>query len=568
MANKPASRTRTPMTRDERKVVVASSLGTLFEWYDFFLYGALAAITSKHFFSAVNDTAALIFALLTFSVGFIARPFGALVFGRLGDRSGRKRTFLITIVVMGVATVLVGCLPSYDSIGIMAPILLIALRLLQGLALGGEYGGAAIYVAEHAPALRRGEYTSWIQTMAAGGLLLSLGVIAGTRMVTGEAAFAEWGWRIPFLLSAVLLAVSIWVRLSMDESPVFRRMKDEGRLSKAPLSEAYGQWKYAKLGIAALFGIIAGQATLWYTSQFYTLYFLTQTLKVDGLTANLLVATAVALSAPFYVLFGRLSDRVGRKPLIVGGCLIAALLYLPLSKGITHYANPALEAAQRNAPVVVVADPATCSFQFNPVGQADFTTSCDIAKSVLAKNAVSYSNVDAPAGSLASIRVGQMQLPTYDGTAMDDATRAELVADYGRSVQAALRQAGYPDKADPATINKPMIALLLLVLGVLSAMTYAPVAATMVELFPARIRYTAMSIPYHAGNGWIGGLLPPMAFALVAATGNLYAGLWYPLFFAVVTVIVGALLLPETRGADIDGDQAARSEGGQEAASA
>lgn len=559
MANK-----RTPMTRDERKVVVASSLGTLFEWYDFFLYGALAAITSKHFFSAVNDTAALIFALLTFSVGFIARPFGALVFGRLGDRSGRKRTFLITIVVMGVATVLVGCLPSYDSIGILAPILLIALRLLQGLALGGEYGGAAIYVAEHAPALRRGEYTSWIQTMAAGGLLLSLGVIAGTRFATGEAAFAEWGWRIPFLLSALLLAVSIWVRLSMDESPVFQRMKDENRLSKAPLSEAYGQWKYAKLGIAALFGIIAGQATLWYTSQFYTLYFLTQTLKVDGLTANLLVATAVALSAPFYVLFGRLSDRVGRKPLIVGGCLLAALLYLPVFKGITHYANPALEAAQQNAPVVVVADPATCSFQFNPVGQADFTSSCDIAKSVLAKNAISYANVDAEPGSLASIRVGEMQLPTFDGTVMDDATRATLIDDYGRSVQAALRQAGYPDRADPAGINKPVLALLLLVLGVLSAMTYAPVAATMVELFPARIRYTAMSIPYHAGNGWIGGLLPPMAFALVAATGNLYAGLWYPLFFAVVTVIVGALMLPETRGADID----AGSEGNRDEAPA
>lgn len=568
MANKPVSHKRTPMTRDERKVVVASSLGTLFEWYDFFLYGALAAITSKHFFSAVNDTAALIFALLTFSVGFIARPFGALVFGRLGDRSGRKRTFLITIVVMGLATVLVGCLPSYDSIGMLAPILLIALRLLQGLALGGEYGGAAIYVAEHAPALRRGEYTSWIQTMAAGGLLLSLGVIAGTRVFTGEAAFAEWGWRIPFLLSALLLAVSIWVRMSMDESPVFQRMKNENRLSKAPLSEAYGQWKYAKLGIAALFGIIAGQATLWYTSQFYTLYFLTQTLKVDGLTANLLVATAVALSAPFYVLFGRLSDRIGRKPLIVGGCLIAALLYLPLFKGITHYANPALETAQRNAPVVVVADPATCSFQFNPVGQADFTSSCDIAKSVLAKNAVSYQNVDAEPGSLASIRVGEMQLPTYDGTVMDDATRAALVEDYGRSVQAALRQAGYPDKADPATINKPVVALLLLVLGILSAMTYAPVAATMVELFPARIRYTAMSIPYHAGNGWIGGLLPPMAFALVAATGNLYAGLWYPLFFAVVTVIVGALMLPETRGADIDGDHAAGNEGGREVASA
>nr|AYM53088.1 transporter [Nannocystis exedens] len=543
------------MTPAERKVVIASSLGTLFEWYDFFLYGALAAVTSKHFFSAVNDTAALIFALLAFSAGFIVRPFGALVFGRLGDRSGRKRTFLITIVTMGLATVLVGCLPSYEQIGLAAPVLLIFLRLLQGLALGGEYGGAAIYVAEHAPADRRGEHTGWIQTMAAGGLLLSLGMIVATRASVGEDAFAEWGWRVPFLLSALLLAVSIWVRLSLDESPVFRRMQAEGRLSKAPLREAYGQWRYLKLGLAALFGIIAGQATLWYTGQFYTLYFLTQTLKVDGLTANLLVGVAVAVSAPFYLLFGRLSDRIGRKPLIVGGCLLAALLYLPLFKAITHHANPALEAARNSAPVEVIADPARCAFQFNPIGEADFISSCDIAKRVLARNAASYTNVPAAPGSVAVVRIGGARLPAFEGDGMDEAARAAAIARFDAQIVAGLRDAGYPSEADPNRQNRPVLVLLLVVLSVLSAMTYAPVAATLVELFPARIRYTAMSIPYHAGNGWIGGLLPPMAFALVAATGDPYAGLWYPLFFAVLTVVVGALLLPETRGADIDADR-------------
>lgn len=541
-----------PMTQGERKVVLASSLGTLFEWYDFFLYGALAAITSRHFFSAVNETAAFIFALLTFSVGFAARPFGALVFGRLGDRSGRKYTFLITIVVMGSATVLVGCLPSYEAIGIAAPILLIGLRLLQGLALGGEYGGAAIYVAEHAPAARRGYYTSWIQAMAALGLLLSLGVIALIRWLLGEAAFADWGWRLPFLLSAGLLAISVWIRLSLDESPVFQRMKQEGRLSKAPLREAYGQWRYVKLGIAGMFGIIAGQATLWYTSQFYSLFFLTQTLKVDGLTATLLLGIAVALAMPFNLAFGALSDRIGRKPLIIGGCLIAALAYFPIFHGLAHYANPAQEAARRNAPVQVIADPAACAFQFNPVGTAAFTRSCDIAKSFLARNSVDYQNVAAPPGSVARIQIGEVVIDAFEGEAMDAREFQARREAFDHVATAAIRAAGYPAAADPARINAPMIVLLLFALGLLSAMTYAPVAATMVELFPARIRYTAMSIPYHAGNGWIGGLLPPMAFAFVAASGNVYAGLWYPLVFAVVTVIVGTLMLPETRGRDID----------------
>jgi MFS family permease len=540
------------MTREERKIIVASSLGTLFEWYDFFLYGALAAITSKHFFSGVNDTAAFIFALLTFSVGFAARPFGALVFGSLGDRAGRKHTFLITIVAMGTSTVLVGCLPSYASIGIAAPILLVALRLLQGLALGGEYGGAAIYVAEHSPPARRGFYTSWIQGMAAGGLLLSLGLIAATRALLGEDAFAAWGWRVPFLMSALLLAVSVWVRMSLHESPVFQRMKNENRLSKAPLREAYSQWRYIKLGSAAMFGVIAGQATLWYASQFYSLFFLTQTLKVDGLVANLLLGIAVALAAPFYLLFGALSDRVGRKPLIVGGCLLAACSYFPIFQGLTHYANPALEAAQRTAPVQVEADPARCSFQFNPVGAAAFTTSCDIAKSFLARNSVGYSNVAAATGSVARVKVGDVVIDSFEGGAMTADVRATRVGEFNAQLEAAIRTAGYPAKADLAAMNRPMIVLLLLALGVLSALTYAPVAATMVELFPARIRYTAMSIPYHAGNGWIGGLLPPMAFAFVAATGSVYAGLWYPLAFALVTVVVGSLMLPETRGAPID----------------
>jgi MFS family permease len=525
-----------------RKVIVASSLGTLFEWYDFFLYGALAAIIARHFFSGVNETAAFIFALLTFSAGFAARPFGALLFGRLGDRSGRKRTFLITILMMGLSTLLVGCIPSYATIGMMAPVLLVSLRLLQGLGLGGEYGGAAIYVAEHAPTKHRALHTSWIQAMAALGLLLSLGVIALTRALLGEDAFVAWGWRIPFLLSAVLLGVSIWVRLSLNESPVFQAMQREGRLSKAPLREAYGQWRFVKRGLVAAFGVSAGQATIWYTSQFYTLFFLTQTLKVDALQANIVLGIAVALAVPFNVAFGALADRLGRKPLVIGGCALAAALYFPLFMAITHYANPALEAARRAAPVQVIADPATCAFQFNPVGTAAFVSSCDVAKNWLSRNSVDYVNVRAPAGSVARVYIGDQEIAGIEGDA----------AAFNERLAAAVRAAGYPSKADPAQVNGAMLVLLLLVLGVLSAMTYAPVGAIMVELFPARIRYTAMSIPYHTANGWIGGLLPPMAFALVAATGNLYAGLWYPLVFAVVTVVIGGLWLPETRGTSID----------------
>jgi MFS family permease len=531
---------------------VASSLGTLFEWYDFFLYGALATITAKHFFAGVNETAAFIFALLTFSAGFAARPFGALVFGRLGDLSGRKHTFLITIVVMGLSTTLVGCIPSYAAIGIAAPVVLISLRLLQGLGLGGEYGGAATYVAEHAPSDQRALHTSWIQAMAALGLLLSLSVVALTRWRLGEDRFTAWGWRVPFLLSSVLLVLSIWVRLSLKESPAFLAMQREGRLSRAPLREAYGQWRFVRLGLIAAFGVIAGQATLWYSSQFYTLFFLTQTLKVDALQANILLGIAVALAAPFNVAFGLLADRVGRKPLIIVGCALAAVLYFPLFAAITHYANPALEAARRNARIQVIADPATCSFQFNPVGTAAFVSSCDVAKSWLSRNSVNYVNVAAPAGRVAQVEIGTRHIESIDARALSVGERKSRIAAFNELLAAAVRDAGYPPKADAAHVNAPMLVLLLLALGVLSAMTYAPVAAILVELFPARIRYTAMSIPYHTANGWIGGLLPPAAFALVAATGNVYAGLWYPLVFAVMTVVIGGLFLPETRGTSID----------------
>jgi MFS family permease len=541
-----------PMTREERKVIFASSLGTLFEWYDFFLYGSLAAITSKQFFSAVNDTAAFIFALLAFAAGFAVRPFGALVFGRLGDRVGRKYTFLITITVMGLSTFIVGCLPSYASIGITAPVLLVGLRLLQGLALGGEYGGAATYVAEHAPHGKRGRYTSWIQTTANFGLLLSLLVINGVRLWLGEEAFNDWGWRVPFLLSVLLLGISLWIRLSLHESPVFRRMQAEGRTSKAPLRESFARWSNLKVMIAALFGLTAGQATIWYTAYFYSLFFLTQNLHVDGLTANLLVGIAVALTAPLYVVFGKLSDRIGRKPVILSACLLAGLTLIPIFKAITQYANPALAAAQRNAPVVVRADPATCSFQFNPVGTAQFTSSCDVAKSFLARHSVNYSNVTAPAGAVATVEIGAVEISSVEGGNLDREQFAQRRAAFETTLQEAIARAGYPDKADTSQMNRPMLVLLLMVLGLYATMTYGPVAAALVELFPPRIRYTSMSMPYHIGSGWFGGLLPPTAFAMVAASGNIYFGLWYPALTALMTFVVGLLFVRETKDVDID----------------
>jgi MFS family permease len=542
---------KTRMTGTERKVILASSLGTLFEWYDFFLYGSLAAIISRQFFSAVNDTAAFIFALLAFSAGFAARPFGAMVFGRLGDRVGRKRTFLITITIMGLSTFIVGCLPSYESIGIAAPILLVILRLLQGLALGGEYGGAATYVAEHAPQHRRGLYTGWIQTRANLGLLLSLIVIAGTRLLLGEEAFGQWGWRIPFLLSVVLLGISVWIRLTLHESPAFQRMKAAGTESKSPLRETFGEWRNVKLVLVALLGLTVGQATVWYSGQFYSLFFLTQTLKVDGGTANILLGLSVLLTTPLYVAFGSLSDRVGRKPVILLGCLLAALTYMPIFKGLTHYANPALAAAQQNAPVTVTADPATCSFQFNPVGTTQFTSSCDIAKSFLTRHSVNYRNVAAPPGSIATVTVGTVTVPSFEGGAIDKAVFREYLSAFDARMKTVVGQAGYPDKADPARIDEPMIVLLLTLLGLYSAMTYGPIAAALVEIFPTRIRYTAMSMPYHIGSGWFGGLLPPLAFAMVAARGDIYFGLWYPAACAMLTVIVGVLFVREGRNNDI-----------------
>jgi MFS family permease len=539
------------MTAAERKVIFASSLGTMFEWYDFFLYGSLAAITSKQFFSGVNETAGFIFALLAFSAGFAVRPFGALVFGRLGDRVGRKYTFLVTILIMGISTFLVGCLPSYRSVGIAAPIALVVLRLAQGLALGGEYGGAATYVAEHAPQTKRGLYTGWIQTTANVGLLLSLGVIIGARTVLGEDQFAQWGWRIPFLLSALLLGISVWIRLSLSESPVFLRIKAEGRTSKAPLRETFGEWRNVKLVIVALLGLTAGQATAWYTAQFYALLFLTQTLKVDGLSANLLIGFSVALTTPLYVLFGALSDKIGRKPIILTGCLLAAFAYMPIFKAITQNANPALARAQQHAPVQVAADPHTCSFQFNPIGTAQFTSSCDIAKGFLARNSVSYGNRDGAPGSIASIKIGDIAINSFEGGGLSKEEFNARLAAFNGEMSRAIKLAGYPDRAAAENIRWPTLVLLLTLLGLFAAMTYGPIAAALVELFPTRIRYTAMSMPYHIGSGWVGGLLPASAFAMVAATGDIYFGLWYPAVAALVTFIVGIIFIAETKDVDI-----------------
>ncbi|UVE17240.1 MHS family MFS transporter [Pseudomonas sp. LS44] len=540
-----------PMTAEERKVIFASSLGTVFEWYDFYLYGSLSAIIAAQFFSGVNPTAAFIFALMAFAAGFAVRPFGALFFGRLGDLVGRKYTFLITIMIMGLSTFIVGILPSYASWGIAAPIILIVLRLFQGLALGGEYGGAATYVAEHAPHGRRGYYTAWIQTTATLGLFLSLLVILGTRTWLGEEAFTAWGWRIPFLLSIILLGISVWIRLTLSESPAFKKMKDEGKTSKAPLTEAFGRWDNAKVALIALFGGTAGQAVVWYTGQFYALFFLTQTLKVEAATANILIALSLLIGTPFFIVFGWLSDKIGRKPIILGGCLIAALTYFPLFSLITHYANPALEQAQASAPVTVVANPSECSFQFNPVGTSKFVTSCDIAKSFLARNSVNYANEAAPAGTVASVKIGDETIASFTGAGMPaDQFKAQSEV-FNAQMTEAIRGNGYPAKADPAQINTPMVVLLLTVLVLFVTMVYGPIAALLVELFPTRIRYTAMSLPYHIGNGWFGGFLPTTAFAMVAATGDIYYGLWYPIVVAVMTFIIGLFLMPETKDRDL-----------------
>ncbi|HZF67523.1 MAG TPA: MFS transporter [Gemmatirosa sp.] len=534
--------------REVRGVIFASSLGTVFEWYDFYLYGSLAAIISKQFFSGVNPTAAFIFALMAFAAGFAVRPFGAIVFGRIGDLVGRKYTFLVTILIMGLSTFIVGILPSYATIGIAAPIILVGLRLLQGLALGGEYGGAATYVAEHSPHHKRGQFTAWIQTTATLGLFLSLLVILACRVWLGTERFEAWGWRIPFLVSLVLLGVSVWIRTRLNESPLFRAMKAEGKGSKAPLKDSFGNWTNLRVVLIALFGLVVGQAVVWYTGQFYALFFLTQVLKVDAQPANLMIAAALALATPFFIVMGALSDRIGRKPVILAGCALAALTYFPLFRGLTHYANPALEAARASAPVRVLADPAECSFQFNPVGTSKFTSSCDIAKAALVRAGVPYVNVAAPAGTVARVDVGATAIPSYRGGTPDATAQG---AAFDQQLGATLKGAGYPAKADTARINKPMVVLILFVLVFYVTMVYGPIAAMLVEFFPTRIRYTSMSLPYHIGNGWFGGFLPTTAFAIVAATGDMYSGLWYPIGFAVLTLVIGLIFVKESKDVDI-----------------
>ncbi|WP_236168654.1 MFS transporter [Pseudomonas atacamensis] len=518
-----------------QKVIFASSLGTVFEWYDFFLYGALAAVISKQFFAGVNDTTAFIFALMAFAAGFIVRPFGALVFGRLGDMIGRKYTFLATIILMGVATFCVGLLPTYASIGIAAPIILVVLRMLQGLALGGEYGGAATYVAEHAPIGKRGFHTSWIQSTATLGLLLSLLVVLGCRYFTGD-QFEVWGWRIPFLLSIVLLGISTWIRLSLHESPAYLKMKEEGKTSKAPIRESFGKWENLKVVLIALFSINAGQAVTFYAAQFYVLFFLTQFLKMDPAVANSLLIISVVIGAPFFIFFGWLSDKVGRKPVLMLGLLLATALYFPIFKSLAHYANPAIDQASRQAPITVLADPATCTFQFDPVGKAKFDSPCDKVKTFLVKQGLPYSSVAAPAGSAVQVSVGEVKLDGFDEAAL----------------RGAITLAGYPQQADMQQINKPMIVALIVALIIISAMCYGPLAALMVELFPTRIRYTSMSLPYHIGNGWFGGFLPTVSFALVVYTGDIFYGLWYPVLITGVSLVVGMICLRETKNIDLD----------------
>ena len=557
-------------TQSEKLVITASSLGTVFEWYDFYLYGLLATIISAQFFSGVNETTGFIFALAAFAAGFAVRPFGALVFGRIGDLVGRKNTFLVTMGLMGLSTFVVGLLPSYASIGVTAPILLIVMRLIQGLALGGEYGGAATYVAEHAPNHKRGLYTSFIQTTATLGLFAALLVVIGTRTYLGEAAFKDWGWRIPFLVSIVLLAVSMWIRMQLAESPVFQKMKDEGTTSKAPLTEAFGQWKNAKWVVIALLGAVAGQAVVWYTGQFYALFFLEKILLVDGATTNIMIAIALAIGTPFFVFFGWLSDKIGRKWIILSGCALAVLTYFPVFHALSNAANPAMTQASERSPVSVTVNDSDCSVQFDPIGKNKFDSkSCDIAKSFLAKNAISYSVVEAPAGSVASVKIGEKVITAPDPAKVTGDEKGAAIKAFGGEVIASLEAAGYPVKdnpaaakdpkaakkilfADPAQINKPLTVAILTYLVLLVTMVYGPIAALLVELFPSRIRYTSMSLPYHIGNGWFGGFLPTTAFAMVAATGDIYYGLWYPIVVAGLTLVAGVLFLPETFKRNID----------------
>lgn len=539
--------------RNETLVITASSLGTVFEWYDFYLYGLLASALSHHFFSGVNETTGFILALMAFAAGFAVRPFGALVFGRVGDIVGRKNTFLVTMAIMGLSTFAVGFLPSYETIGVAAPIILMLLRLLQGLAIGGEYGGAAVYIAEHAPPGKRGFYTSFIQTTAMIGLILASTFVVSLRLFMDEASFGEWGWRLPFIFSIVLLGIAMWIRLQLEESPVFQRMKEAGATSKAPLKEAFGEWKNLKIVLIALFGAVAGQAVIGFAAHLYPLFYLERIARVDGATANFLVAAALTIIIPSFVFFGWLSDRIGRKPIMMTACVVAVFVYFPLYKALVVAANPAMAAAVERAPVTVFAHAGECSFQFDPIGKNSFdTTSCDIAKSYLAKNGINYANIVAPAGTAASVRVGERVIAVPDPAGLDKEARAAAVAAFGAAAKAALDDAGYPDRADPARVDKPKLILILCAFGVLATMVYGPLAALLVELFPARIRYTSLSLPYHIGNGWIGGFMPTIGFAMVAATGNIYQGLWYAVTIAAITAVVGIFFLPETYRRDIE----------------
>jgi len=554
MANTEAAR---PMSGDEKRVIFASSLGTIFEWYDFYLFGVLTAIIGAQFFAPLDEATRNIFTLLAFAAGFAVRPFGALVFGRLGDLVGRKYTFLVTILIMGFSTFALAFLPGYKTIGIAAPIILIALRLLQGLALGGEYGGAATYVAEHAPPGKRGYYTSWIQTTATVGLMLALMVILVVRFASGGGAFTpegeksfaqEWGgWRIPFACSALLLGVSVWIRVKLAESPAFLKIKAEGKTSKAPLKESFGEWKNLRIVLLALFGLTAGQAVVWYTGQFYALYFLQTFLKVDGPTANVLIAVSLLLGTPFFVICGSLSDRIGRKPVIMAGCLIAAVTFFPIFHAITSFANPKLQAAIEKSPVTVVAAPEDCNLVLNLTGTAKFTTPCDTSRTWLANAGVNYDKVDGPAGTPATVKIGDKAVVGYDAKA---ANAKEEKARFEGEVRKALTAAGYPAKADPIEAfsgNWIVLVLLLTLLVIYVTMVYGPIAAMLVEMFPTRIRYTSMSLPYHIGNGWFGGFLPAISFSIVAAQGNIYSGLWYPIVIATLTFIIGMLFVKETK---------------------
>lgn len=547
--NASATPAHAPSPAKARHVVIASTLGTVFEWYDFYLYGALAAIIGKNFFASATPLEAYIFGLLAFGTGFVVRPFGALVFGRLGDMIGRKYTFLATILIMGLATFAVGLLPIYSSIGSFAPAILIGLRMLQGLAIGGEYGGAAVYIAEHAPPGQRGGYTSWLQTAFIVGLCLALGVILGCRLAMSPEAFETWGWRVPFLLSMVLLAISVWIRMKLHESPVFAEMKSAGALSRAPIRESFGNWRNLKLVLIVLFGLQAGQAVVTNAGPIYSSLFLVNTLRVDPVTATTLSTIGLLLGAPFYVIFGYLSDRIGRKPIVLASLVLGAVSLFPVYHGLTHFANPALEAAQARSPVVVAADPARCSFQFNPVGTSKFTSSCDVAKSALVRRGIPYSNEAAAPGTTAVVRIGTLSLPAYDGAAADAKERA---AAFDQALGKALEDAGYRASADPAQINHLMIVLIIVYLQLLTGMAFGPMAAMLVEMFPARIRYTSMSLPYHIGNGWIGGLLPATVVAIQAATGSIFDGLWYPVLIAGAGFVLCWLFVPETRDRPLD----------------